>query len=302
MKLSIIVPVYRGGNILTGLTGKIRETLSGKYDFEVIFICDHCDNFSFHIVKQLTADDPEHLKAYFFRKNYGQHKALQYGFSRAEGDFFITMDEDLQHDPADILRLLDKQKEGDYDLVYGKFTNLQHRGIRNRISILLRKVLKHFIPTLYENYSPYRLIKKEVAVRTSTMVSPYTFIDDFLSFLTKNIAFTDITHHQRFTGTSSYTLLKLIKHGILILLAYSGIIVWILTFAGLVIILGSIMLLIKEFSYGDIIHNLISIRLIVGVFITGLVAVIISLSGAYISYRNNSRNTRFLSLSDSDTL
>ena len=301
MRLSIIVPVFRGGNILTELTRRIKITLADKYHFEVIFVCDHCDNLSYNIVKQLTADNPENLKAYFFKKNYGQHKALQYGFKQAKGDFIVTMDEDLQHDPEDIIKLLEKQKEGDYDLVYGKFISLQHRGIRNQISTILRKLMKKFIPVLYTDYSPYRLLKKELADLVSTMVSPYTFIDDYLSILTQNIAFEEVTHHKRYKGNSSYTFLRLIKHSIYILLAYSRILVWIITFAGLMLFFGCVMLAVNKYHSGNINIDLISNKLISRVFIAGIIAVIISLAGAYINYRNNSNNTRPLILLESDS-
>lgn len=302
MKLSIIIPVYCGGYILTELTGKIRSTLTDLYDFELIFICDKCDDLSQNIVKQLTHDDPGHIKAFFFKKNYGQHKALQYGLGQAQGDFFVTMDEDLQHDPAFILQMLEKQQEGNYDLVYGRYTDPQHGGIRNRISILLRKVLKHYIPSLYDNYSPFRLIKKEIAVRTSIIVAPYIFIDDLLSRLTKNITFINIRHHRRNSGASSYTFLKLIKHGIFILFAYSRILTRCITFGGSALILGSVMLIIKRYLSWEIIHNLETTRLISVIIITGLISMVIGLAGVYVNFRNNQKNAGPLSLSFNDTL
>ena len=219
MKLSVIIPVYRGGILLKELNRRIIEALNGS-EYEILFICDKCDHDSFQIVDELKKDDPAHIKVYSFKENYGQHKALQYGFEKSSGDLIVTMDEDLQHDPSDIEKLNKKQIEGNYDIVYGRFTNLQHNGARIILSSVLRKVLKHFIPTLFEDYSPYRLIKREIAKGASNMVSPYTFIDDFLSRITQNIAFVDITHLKRPEGRSSYTIRKLIKHTVCRKLVY----------------------------------------------------------------------------------
>jgi len=302
MKLSVIIPVYRGKEILSELLKRINKTLIGNYDFEVLFICDGCDSTSLRILKEIKKSNPFHIEVYRLAKNYGQHRALQYGFSRASGDLIITIDEDLQHDPADIIKLIEKQMEGDYDIVYGRFTNLQHNGIRNIISAVLRKTLKHFIPTLYDNYSPYRLIKRDIASRTSTMVCPYTFIDDFLSRITQNIVLVDITHFKRFAGSSSYTFSKLVKNGIFILLAYSRVISWLLVVAGLIMIIGAFLSIISVASPGSINTDFVNRISIIGIFGTGLLLIIICLLGTLINHRNMKLNTRPIRLLNEDTI
>ena len=217
------------------------------------------------------------------------------------GDLIVTIDEDLQHDPADILRLIEKQKERDYDVVYGKFTNPQHDGIRNIISALLRKNLKIFIPTLYEEYSPYRLIKHDIAVRTSTMVCPFTFIDDFLSRVTQNIGFVDVTHSRRFSGRSSYTFSKFVKLGIHILLAYSRIVTLLLFSAFLIMFAGIFLLIINTISPDSIFSVDLNSIAIFGIFGTGMLLMILSLSGTFLNSRNIKLNTRPVKLSDEDT-
>jgi polyisoprenyl-phosphate glycosyltransferase len=302
MKLSVIVPVYRGKEILVELYKRINETLVGKYDFEVLFICDGCDSTSLRILKEIKKSNQSHAEIYRFLKNYGQHRALQYGFSRATGDYIITIDEDLQHDPADIIKLVDKQREGDYDIVYGRFINLQHNGIRSTISVVLRKILKQFIPTLYYNYSPYRLIKKDIAQKTITMGCPYTFIDDFLSRVTQNIVYVEITHFKRFAGRSSYTISKLIKNGIYLLLAYSKIISWLLVVAGLVMITGALLLVKGVVSHGDINAKFLNSISLIGIFGTGLLLFMISLLGILINHRNMRLNTKPVELSNDDSI
>jgi polyisoprenyl-phosphate glycosyltransferase len=296
MKLSIIVPVYRGKAILQELFRRISGTLNGVFDFEVLLICDGCDRESWSEIKELKKQNPSQVKVYRLAQNYGQHRAIQFGFSKVSGDLVVTIDEDLQHDPSDILKLIGKQKENDYDIVYGRFTNPQHNGIRNIISAVLRKALKHFIPTLYDNYSPYRLIKQEIAVRTATMICPYTFIDDFLSRVTQNIAFEDINHYKRVEGKSSYTFLKLIKHGIYILLAYSKLIPVLLLASGVLVVSGTVMFALNVMSPENVNSVSFNNKTIFATIGIGVIFIFLSFIGSYINHRNSKINTRPIKL------
>jgi len=292
MKLSIIIPVYRGGDILEDLFEKINNTLIEKFNYEVLFVCDGCDSRSHSVLKELNEHYSDHIKIYYFARNYGQHRAIQFGFGKASGDFIITMDEDLQHNPEDILKLVSKQQEGGYDIVYGKFNMLRHKGIRNKMSELLRKILKYFIPGLFDNYSPYRLIKREIAIKASTMVSSYTFIDDYLSKVTENIEYTNINHHNRPGGESSYTFLKLCKHGVKILFAYSKLLYWMFATSLVLVIAGLLWFFICSFmKQSAIFGNEIDLVSMV-LFGIGLIFFISGLTGVYINHRNLKINTR----------
>ena len=302
MKLSIIIPVFCGGDILRDLYTRINDSLIVNFEYEVLFICDYCDCKSLAVIKEIKKNDPSKIRVFRFAQNYGQHRALQFGFGKAFGDFIITMDEDLQHDPADILRLVEKQKESNYDIVYGKFNHSQHNGIRNRISSILRKFLSHFIPTLYDNYSPFRLIKREIVIKISTMVCPYTFIDDFLSRVTQNIAFEDINHHKRAEGKSSYTLMKLFKHGIYILLAYSKLIPLLLVSSVVIEIIAAIMFALSVIYPENLNIALFNNRSIIATMGIGIILIIISLIGSFINHRNTIINTRPIKLLDEDPI
>ena len=255
MDLSILIPSYNGGKILFDLVARINENLLGKYSFEIIFVFDDGNIDTWQNIKELKKEFPETIKVYRLAKNYGQHKAIQFGLGKAKGNLIITIDEDLQHDPGDIFKLIEKQQEGNYDVVYGRFPILKHKGIRNKISAFLRKILKHFIPYLYYNYSSYRLIKKDVAYTVSTLVSPYVFIDDLLCRITQNIAFVNITHQSRTEGKSSYTIGLLLWHGVLIILNYSRIIKWFLVAGTVLIFSGLILIIFQDFPFADLLIN-----------------------------------------------
>lgn len=302
MRLSIIIPVYRGKDILKELFRRISEAMSAEPDYEILLICDGCDRETLRVINELIKDNASKIQVFKLANNYGQQRALQFGFTKASGDLIITMDEDLQHDPADIIKLVKKQKEGNYDIVYGRFVNLMHNGIRNFFSVVIRRTLKQSIPSLYENYSPYRLIKRDIAIRTSSMVCPYTFIDDFLSRITNKIAFVDINHFKRLSGRSSYTLSKLFRHGLFILFAYSGIISWLLVMAGFFILAGTALYVLSVSSPYSESAWILTNTTIIGIFGAGLLLVIFSLLGNLINHRNIILNTRPVKLANEDTI
>ncbi len=118
LDVSIVIPMYNEEESLRELFAKIVRVLTdlGK-TFEVIFIDDGSTDASASIAKELHLEDAR-AKLIEFRKNYGKAAALAAGFDMAQGQFVITMDADLQDDPAEIPNLLNKLDEG-YDLVSG---------------------------------------------------------------------------------------------------------------------------------------------------------------------------------------
>ena len=117
-KVSILVPLYNEEESLNPLVVEIKNALKRiSIDYEIMFIDDGSTDKSLSIIKELSKKDPK-IKYISFRRNYGKSAALQVGFKAVTGDAVITMDADLQDDPAEIMNLLSKLDEG-YDLVSG---------------------------------------------------------------------------------------------------------------------------------------------------------------------------------------
>lgn len=116
--ISIVVPVYNEEESLPPLHERLRNALeSMNTSFEVIFVDDGSRDGTFGVLEEIHMQDAR-AKVLRFRKNYGQTAAMAAGFEYARGDMIITMDGDLQNDPADIPELLGKLEEG-YDVVCG---------------------------------------------------------------------------------------------------------------------------------------------------------------------------------------
>jgi polyisoprenyl-phosphate glycosyltransferase len=255
MDLSVIIPVFNGEKTLPELTSQIRNNLDLKYTYEVIYVYDCGIDNSWNIIKELVGSDPSHFRGYHLKRNYGQHNAILFGINEAKGDFIVTLDEDLQHNPSFIKELVEKQKEKNYDVVYASFKRLKHPGLRIMMSEWLRVILKRIVPGLFPGYSPFRLIKGEVARKILILRNSYTFIDGYLGMVTHNFGYIDADHFKRIDGVSSYSYLKLIKHAFMIAGAYSALKKWILISA-LVFNSLSISFLISGYMKGVSTHKI----------------------------------------------
>jgi glycosyltransferase involved in cell wall biosynthesis len=117
-KLSVVIPIYNERENIPILYRELKDTLERlKLDYEVVFVDDGSNDGSTEVLEELARND-RRVKVVEFARNYGQTSAMMAGVDIATGDVIITMDGDLQNDPADIPRLLEKIQEG-YDLVTG---------------------------------------------------------------------------------------------------------------------------------------------------------------------------------------
>jgi polyisoprenyl-phosphate glycosyltransferase len=272
MDFSVIVPVYNGEKTIGRLYNRINENLKFLGSFEVLFVYDRGFDNSWEILKELQKNDPLKIRIFKLKKNYGQHNAILFGIKEAIGDLIITLDEDLQHDPSLIIELTDKQKKGNYDVVYARFRKLKHPGLRISTSELLRGVLKRIIPGLFPGYSPFRLIKSETAKKISFLKNSYTFIDGYLGLVTENIGEIDAEHFRRADGVSSYSYFKLFKHAMMIAIAYSPLKKWILSSALFFNALSVLLFFIYDFMSDTSTFRVLGI-------LTGIPGIILLLSG-----------------------
>jgi len=117
-KVSVLIPLFNEDESIKPLVAEIKAALKKIFiDYEILFIDDGSTDNSLAIIKELAKVDPK-IKYISFRRNYGKSAALQVGFKEVTGDAVITMDADLQDDPAEIENLLAKLDEG-FDLVSG---------------------------------------------------------------------------------------------------------------------------------------------------------------------------------------
>ena len=294
MLYSIIIPVYNGEQTVDNLYTRIKQFFADKYNYEVIFVYDCGKDNSWEVLLKIKMQNPQNVKLIRLSRNYGQHNALICGFEYAKGDFIVTMDEDLQHAPEDIQKLIDKQKEMDYDVVYGKYEIRNHSGFRNAGSSILKRIIDVGIPDIHPDYSAFRLIKAGIAKSCITMRNSYTFLDGYISWITTNCSSCIVSHSERQGGVSAYTFSKLINHTINIFVTFSNLPIRFLTklsfFVLFLMTLYSTYIIIRKLVFNDLAMGYPSLVIIVG-FGVGLIMLALGIIGEYI-YRITLKTTQ----------
>ena len=211
LMVSIVIPVYGSEKILPSLTDQIIIAMeSSRYQYEVILVCDASPDKSWDVITQLCADD-SHIKGILLRVNAGQHNALMAGFRVASGSVIVTMDDDLQHSPSNIVSLVEIISDGN-DAAYGKFISRNHplwKRVGSKINDVFSAYLLDKDPSLY--LSPFRAFSKDISVEIQRYEGPYVYIDGLIVGCTRKIVEVDVPHYERFSGKSSYGLRKSIS-------------------------------------------------------------------------------------------
>lgn len=203
--LSVVVPIYNEEESIGLLYASIRdacETVSLKY--EIIFIDDGSRDKSFSELEALHQKD-SHVKVIRFRKNYGQTAAMAAGFRAARGDVVVSMDGDLQNDPADLPRLLAKMEEG-FDVVCGwrkdRKDKLISRKIPSRIANwLIGKITG--VP-IHDNGCSLKAYRNKIIKRVSLYSELHRFIPAMSTLAGARVTEIVVTHHARQFGASKY--------------------------------------------------------------------------------------------------
>lgn len=292
MDISIVIPVYLGEQTVRPLVERIMQCVTVSY--EIIFVYDCGPDNSWQVLCELKIQHPEIIRIIKLSRNFGQHNALVCGFVQARGKFIITMDEDLQHDPADIDKLLTKQKEKNYDVVYGKYAELSHNYFRNATSSLFKRIIKWGIPDLNNDYTAYRLIKGNIAKATIEMRNSYTFVDGYLCWVTNHVGSCIVAHNTRLAGKSSYTFIKLVEHSINIFVTFSNFPIRLLTFSSFFIFSSTMLyaayIVVRKLIYDDFAAGYPSLIISIGLS-TGFILFGLGVIGEYI-YRINLKTTK----------
>ncbi|MGH7964691.1 MAG: glycosyltransferase family 2 protein, partial [Candidatus Binatia bacterium] len=209
MDLSIVVPAYNEVDNLQPLCQQIHAALAPTgWTYELVIVDDGSTDGSAECLARLHADDPR-IKVLRFRRNFGQTAALAAGFAYAHGEVIVSLDGDLQNDPADIPRLVAKLDEG-YDLVNGWRVDRQDPFLRRRlpsqvanfiISLTTRVKLHDYGCTL-------KAFRRDVAKSLKLYGEMHRFIPALVGDLGGKITEMPVTHHPRRRGRSKYGLTR----------------------------------------------------------------------------------------------
>src|SRR6478735_3775080 len=209
-ELSLFLPVLDEEENLRPMHAKISAALDqlGK-TAEVIFVDDGSTDKSLSILKEIAAEDSR-VRVISLRRNYGQTAAMSAGIDAAKGEILIPMDADLQNDPADISRLLDKLDEG-YDVVSGWRKNRQDKLISRKIpSQIANKVISWIggVP-LHDYGCSLKAYRREVVEDVRLYGEMHRFIPIYAAWEGASVAELPVGHHPRRYGKSKYGLARI---------------------------------------------------------------------------------------------
>ena len=211
-ELSLFLPVLNEEDNLRPMHTKIQEALEslGK-TAEVIYVDDGSTDKSLQILKEIASAD-DRVRVISLRRNYGQTAAMSAGIDAALGEILIPMDADLQNDPKDIARLLEKLDEG-YDVVSGWRKNRQDKLISRKLpSWIANSIISKIggVP-LHDYGCSLKAYRREVLKDVKLYGEMHRFIPIYASWAGARVAEIPVDHHARTMGKSKYGISRTVK-------------------------------------------------------------------------------------------
>jgi glycosyltransferase involved in cell wall biosynthesis len=212
MNLSVVVPIFNERENVAELYGQLTSVLvnSGR-SYEVVFVDDGSTDGTCQELKQLAATDSR-IKLVVFRRNYGQTAAMQAGLQHASGEVLITIDGDLQNDPADIPMMVDKIEEG-YDLVHGWRKNRQDAWLSRKLpSLLANWLIAHTTRfPIHDLGCTLKAIRREIAQELELYGEMHRFIPILAHQRGARCVEIVTRHHARRYGKSKYGISRTLR-------------------------------------------------------------------------------------------
>lgn len=211
-QLSIIVPVYNEESVLREFSDRLMPVLEGLGTaYEVVFVNDGSTDGSAEVLAGLAAQSPR-VKVINFRRNHGQTSAMMAGLDHSRGDVIVPIDADLQNDPQDIPRLLERLDEG-YDLVSGwRKDRKDDRLTRNFPSWLANKLISKISGVKLHDYGcTLKAYRRDILEDVRLYGEMHRFLPIFASWAGARTTELPVTHHARKQGQSKYGLERVFK-------------------------------------------------------------------------------------------
>ncbi|MFM2721331.1 glycosyltransferase [Microbacterium mcarthurae (nom. nud.)] len=297
--ITIVIPVYQAERTLRGVLDEIVPLTEGFVTpggrsarvTEVITAYDHGPDRSDAVIREL-ASEYSWVHPVWLSRNFGQHAATLAGIASSGGDWVVTLDEDGQHDPAFIGRLLDTALDEQADVVYAEPTNRPpHGAVRNAAS----KASKRILETVFgggraSHFNSYRLILGEVARSVAAYAGTGVYLDVALGWVAARIVTSPVELREEGDRRSGYSYRRLMAHFWRMILTSGTRGLRLVTAAGVVFFVGGVLfalyLVVMRFASGDIPEGWTS-QMVVTALGTGLVLVSLGIVAEYLGVAVN---------------
>jgi undecaprenyl-phosphate 4-deoxy-4-formamido-L-arabinose transferase len=253
--LSVVVPVYNGASSISILVQALAD-LEVEGGLEIVLVNDCSVDNSLEICRELCRSNKVPLTVVNLARNFGEHNAVMAGLRQASGAYVITMDDDLQNPPGEVVRLWQHARDNGYDVVYSYYVEKQHSFWRNLGSHFANWCAERVLDKPRPLYlSTFRCMSAFTVKAVLEHTGPFPFIDGLITQVTQNIGRLKVVHLPRVKGRSNYTLRRLLRLFLAMLFNFSVMPLRVASLVGvgmtLLGVLGFLAVLIEALSVGN---------------------------------------------------
>lgn len=211
IKLSLVVPLYNEADNVSALHGAISSALAGlEVNYEIVFVDDGSKDDTFRLAADRVALDP-HLRVVRLARNYGQTAAMAAGIQESRGAVIVTMDGDLQNDPADVPRLLALIDQG-FDIAVGWRRKRQDGALRVFVSKVANRIMTHIMGVrVRDSGCSLKAFRSELIKSLPLYGEMHRFIPALSTLAGARLAQIEVLHHPRRFGVSKYGFSRIYK-------------------------------------------------------------------------------------------
>ncbi len=283
--LSIVIPVYRGAATI----GRLVDALSALHPvggLEIVLVNDGSPDNSGEVCQELIRNACVPLTYIEHARNYGEHNAVMTGLRHASGAYVITMDDDLQNPPEEVIRLYDHARLGGWDVVYTRYAAKQHAGWRNLGSRFANAVADRLLDKPKGLYlSTFRCMSALVVRSVTRYSGPYPYVDGLIMEVTQRIDSIEVRHLARAEGRSNYNLRRLVRLWLNLATSFSLAPLRLAIFAGVVIallgVIGAVATIVEALFLRDTPSGWASTMTVI-LLVSGVQSMILGVLGEYV--------------------